>query len=82
MFESNSTYVRSTEYKPHHHLGLFKFAKDCVTTKLFLFQQQLYKQTSGLVMGSPLSPLLAEIFMTHLEREILQTQDAIRHIKF
>ena len=31
--------------------------------QLFIFNGQLYEQTDGIVMGSPLGPLLASVFM-------------------
>ena len=31
--------------------------------QLFIFNGQLYEQTDGVVMGSPLGPLLASVFM-------------------
>jgi hypothetical protein len=33
-------------------------------------------------MGSPLSPLLADIFMSHLEEKILHSDLAKKHVKF
>ena len=37
--------------------------------QLFQFNGALYEQTDGVAMGSPLGPLLANVFMSHLERE-------------
>ena len=34
----------------------------------FLFNQQYYKQTDGVAMGSPLGPVLANIFLCHYEQ--------------
>ena len=43
-----------------------------VNTKeqLFQFNGALYEQTDGVVMGSPLGPLLANVFMTSIEENL------------
>ncbi len=38
----------------------------------FIWQSRLYRQKSGLPMGSRLSPVLANIFMEQLESEVLE----------
>lgn len=48
----------------------------------FCFNNKFFKQTAGLAMGSPLSPLLAEIFMADLEHTILNLDHAKSRIKF
>jgi hypothetical protein len=45
----------------------------CVEQNYFLFNGYYYKQKEGLAMGSPLSPILAEIFMDHLEEKIFNS---------
>ena len=39
------------------------------------FDGQLYEQTDGVAMGSPLGPLWANVFMCHLEEEL--TRDGL-----
>lgn len=39
----------------------------CLDQSYFLFEDTFYESKEGLIMGSPLSPLLAEIFMDDLE---------------
>ena len=46
----------------------------CTKQNYFLFNNQFYTQEEGLAMGSPLSPLLAEIFMDHLENKLFQSK--------
>lgn len=43
----------------------------------FSFNNKIYKQDQGLAMGSPLSGLLAEIFINHIENKILTLHDNI-----
>jgi len=38
-----------------------------------LLLQRFYEQTSGAAMGSPISPVIAKIFMELFEKEALQT---------
>ena len=40
------------------------------TNQLFQFNGQLYEQTDGVAMGSPLGPLMANVFMCHLEDKL------------
>ena len=37
----------------------------------FTFNGQIYIQIDGVAMGSPLAPLLADIFMIELERSLI-----------
>ena len=39
----------------------------CVKDVPFMFNEQTYKQLDGVAMGSPLGPLLADVFMSMLE---------------
>ena len=43
-----------------------------VVTKgqLFKFNRALYEQTDGVAMGSPLGPLLANVFMSQIEENL------------
>ena len=41
---------------------------NCVQKITFLFNGLLYQQVDGVAMGSPLGPLLANIFMSHVEK--------------
>lgn len=43
----------------------------CMNENYFKYNDEFYKQKDGLAMGSPLSPLLAQIFMSDFEESIL-----------
>ena len=43
----------------------------CTKNVHFTFNGDIYLQTDGVAMGSPLGPVLAGIFMVHLERSLV-----------
>ena len=47
----------------------------CVSSSCFLFQGKFYEQTAGTSMGSPLSQILADIFMEKFETSSLRSAD-------
>ena len=44
----------------------------CLHSTYFKCQSKFYKQTDGAAMGSPLSPIIANLFMEQLEEEAIQ----------
>ena len=44
---------------------------------IFLFKGKFYDQIDGVVMGSPLAPVLANVFMGHCEKEWLSNYDGV-----
>jgi hypothetical protein len=54
--------------------------KICTDQNFFKFNGVIYKQTEGLAMGSPLSPLLADIFMDNFEKRIF-SEDKFKQSK-
>ena len=54
---------------------LVKLLEIATTNQLFQFDGQLYEQTDGVAMGSPLGPLIANVFMCHLEEKL--TRDGL-----
>ena len=50
-----------------------KVLRLCLDTMNFNFNEMTYFQKGGLPMGSPFSPILADIVMDDLEKEILTT---------
>ena len=49
-----------------------KLLKDVCSKTAFTFNDKIYKQIDGVSMGSPLGPLIVNIFMTELEKDIIQ----------
>ena len=45
----------------------------CLNSTSFMFQGQYYQQMEGAAMGSPLSPIIANIFMEHFEKQALES---------
>ena len=45
----------------------------CLNSTNFMFQGQFYQQMEGAAMGSPLSPIIANIFMEHFEKQALDS---------
>jgi len=44
-----------------------------LSTTYFTFRGQLYRQKFGTAMGSPVSPLVANMYMEHLEEKLQST---------
>ncbi|XP_067658221.1 uncharacterized protein [Haliotis asinina] len=53
--------------------SIINLARSCFDTSYFTFNSKIFKQIHGLPMGSPLSPLITEIFMTSFEEAALST---------
>ena len=45
----------------------------CLNSTSFVFHGQHYQQNQGAAMGSPLSPIVTNIFMENIEKEALET---------
>ena len=45
----------------------------CLHNSYFSFQNEFYEQVEGVVMGSPVSPIVADLYMKHFEREALSS---------
>ena len=59
-----------TSMSINHITTLLEF---CLKSTSFVFQGQYYQQMEGAAMGSPLSPIVANIFMEKFEKEALDT---------
>ena len=54
---------------------MLNMVRICLSTTDFQFKNRHYKLTDGLAMGSPLSPAVANIFMSKFERTVLKQTD-------
>ena len=45
----------------------------CLNNTYFVFQEEFYEQTRGAAMGSPISPIVANIFMEAFEKKVIET---------
>ena len=45
----------------------------CLNTTYFLYQGEFYQQKQGAAMGSPISPIIANLFMEDFERKAINT---------
>ena len=67
---SNKDLQQRTTMSIKHIISLLEF---CLKSTSFVFQGQHYEQIEGAAMGSPLSPIVANIFMENFEKEALET---------
>jgi hypothetical protein len=51
--------------------GTAELVEICLKSTFFSFQSDIYEQTCGVAMGSPLSPIIANLFMEDLESKAL-----------
>ena len=58
---------------------ILKLLKVVLKQNYFTFNGKYYLQTEGLAMGSPLSGLLADVFMNHFERKYIMSNPAYKN---
>ena len=68
--EQDNTLPQRTSMPISQITSLLEF---CLTHTYFLFQGKYYKQVQGAAMGSPISPLIANIFMEEFEVKALNS---------
>ena len=61
---------KRTSMNTQQIISLLEF---CLNSTSFMFQGQYYQQMEGAAMGSPLSPIIANIFMEHFEKQVLES---------
>ena len=61
-------YSSSSHNKPLIVKDIFKKLMKLATSGIFTFEGRYYRQTDGVMMGSPLGPTLANLFLSHLEK--------------
>ena len=52
---------------------IIRLLEFCLNSTSFIYQGQFYQQIEGAAMGSPLSPIVANIYMDRFEEEALET---------
>ncbi|KFD67427.1 hypothetical protein M514_11958 [Trichuris suis] len=68
LLSSDVTLPQRTKLNPFHIVKLCSFCM--LEGNIFHFRGSFYKQENGVPMGSPLSPVLAEVFVEHFERQV------------
>ena len=65
-------------WKEHTNLSLediINLLSICLNTTYFTYQHKFYKQKQGAAMGSPISPIIANLYMEHFENIAITTAD-------
>jgi hypothetical protein len=68
--EKDMTWTQRTNLGMEDILELLQF---CLSTTYFTFKKQFYIQKQGTAMGSPVSPIVANIFMEEFEDHAIRT---------
>ena len=68
--EQDTELPRRTTWSPDNILKLLEF---CLVNTYFLFDGQFFEQTKGAAMGSPVSPIVANIYMEAFEDRAINT---------
>ena len=66
--EQDTELNKRTSMSNNNILELLEF---CLCNTCFLFQGQFYEQAKGVAMGSPVSPLVANLYMEYFEHRAL-----------
>ena len=70
MLEEDQELSQRTALTIENIISLLEF---CITSTYFSFQGKFYEQVEGAAMGSPLSPIVANIYMESFEVEALRS---------
>ena len=70
LLEKDHTLKERTVMKVSDIILLLEF---CLKNTYFSFQDQFYEQVEGAAMGSPVSPIVANLYMDYLEQKALST---------
>ena len=68
--ENDKELHQRTSMSVHHITMLLEF---CLKNTHFVFQGRFYEQTEGAAMGSPLSPIIANLYMEAFEEKAIST---------
>ena len=70
LLEKDHTLKERTVMEGSDIILLLEF---CLKNTYFSFQDQFYEQVEGVAMGSPVSPIVANLYMDYLEQKALST---------
>ena len=70
LLEKDQELQQRTSLSIENILSLLEF---CITSTYFSFQGKFYEQVEGAAMGSPLSPIVANLYMESFEVEALRS---------
>ena len=70
LLEKDHTLKERTVMEVSEIILLLEF---CLKNTYFSFQDQFYEQVEGAAMGSPVSPIVANLYMEYLEQKALNT---------
>ena len=68
LLEKDHTLKKRTVMEVSDIILLLEF---CLKNTYFSFQEQFYEQVEGAAMGSPVSPIVANLYMEYLEQKVL-----------
>ena len=71
--KKDKTLKKRTLLAPEDIVELLEFV---LTTTYFMFRGQVYQQKFGTAMGSPVSPIVANLFMEDLEQRAMESASA------
>ena len=75
--EEDDSWKEITDLTADQVLQLLDF---CLSTTYFVFREQFYQQCGGCAMGSPVSPVIANLYMEHFEKSALSTSPVTNKI--
>ena len=70
QLEEDQDLKKRTSMTVDHIISLLEF---CLKNTYFSFKGRYYEQTEGAAMGSPISPLVANIYMEEFEKQAIST---------
>ena len=68
--EEDGELQKRTSMSVQHIISLLEF---CLRSTYFTFQDRLYEQQEGAAMGSPISPIVANLFMEDFENRAIES---------
>ena len=68
--EEDGELQKRTSMSVQHIISLLEF---CLRSTFFTFQDRLYEQHKGAAMGSPISPIVANLFMEDFEKNAIES---------